>query len=139
MNPSTLTPDTLRDNAQSAVNEMANQAANSTDNAIRSTQRATHDLVDSAAGKMKAFSEEAAPMLNRAADRIANQASSLAQRGIDAVHQGSDQLRHSADQAGQRTIGYIKEEPLKAMLIAGATGAVLMALVSLLSQGRHRA
>jgi hypothetical protein len=33
-------------------------------------------------------------------------------------------------------VGYIKDEPVKAMLIAAATGAALMALVGLVSRSR---
>ena len=47
-------------------------------------------------------------------------------------------LRDSADAASNRTVGYIKDEPVKAVLIAAATGAALMALLSLVSHARHR-
>jgi ElaB/YqjD/DUF883 family membrane-anchored ribosome-binding protein len=40
---------------------------------------------------------------------------------------------------GDSTALYIKDEPLKAMLIAAAAGAALMALVGLLARSRDRA
>jgi ElaB/YqjD/DUF883 family membrane-anchored ribosome-binding protein len=39
--------------------------------------------------------------------------------------------------ATDSTVNYIKDEPLKAMLIAAATGAALMALMALLNRSRQ--
>jgi ElaB/YqjD/DUF883 family membrane-anchored ribosome-binding protein len=135
MNPSTISPYSNLDGTRQAATDMTNQAARTADDAIRGTQRMANEAADSMSNKVKELSAEAGPALSR----VAEQASEMAQRGIDAVRQGTQQLRVSADQASTRTIGYIKDEPLKAMLIAGATGAVLMALLSLLNQPRHRA
>ena len=72
-------------------------------------------------------------MLERASTHISN----LAHDGIDAVRGGSRHLRDSAQQASKQTVGYIRQEPVKAMLMAAATGAALMALVSLVTRSRH--
>jgi len=74
----------------------------------------------------------AAPMLERASHQI----SSLAHDGMDAVRDSSRQLRDSARKASKHTVGYIRQEPVKAMLLAAATGAALMALVSLVTRSR---
>lgn len=115
-------------------NNLADQAAHSADNAIRSTQRLANEALDGMAGKVGELRAEAAPLLSRASE----QASNMAHRGIDAMRHGSQQLRDSAEMASSRTLGFIKEEPVKAMLIAAASGAALMALLSLVSQSRHR-
>ena len=70
--------------------------------------------------------------------RAAEQASVLAQRSLDAVRQSKEQLREKALRASDGTVAYIKDEPVKAMLIAAATGAALMALVGLLSRPYRR-
>ena len=70
------------------------------------------------------------PMLKQAGE----QASRMAQRGLDALHDGSQNLRHRAQLVSDGTTGYIQAEPLKAMLIAAAAGAALMGLVSLLAR-----
>jgi len=72
----------------------------------------------------------AAPLLDRAAE----QANTLAKRSIDALRESSTHLLSKAQRASDSTVGYIKDEPVKAMLIAAATGAALMALVALLSR-----
>jgi ElaB/YqjD/DUF883 family membrane-anchored ribosome-binding protein len=77
---------------------------------------------------------QAAPLLGRATDQV----SALAQRGVDSVRDTSHQLRVKAAHASDNTMHYIKDEPVKSILIAAATGAALMALVSLISRSRDR-
>lgn len=67
---------------------------------------------------------------------IKEEASNLAHRGLDTVKDGALQLRDQAEHTGDLTVRYIQHEPVKAVLIAAATGAALMALVSLVSRSR---
>lgn len=76
--------------------------------------------------------DQAQPMLNR----VSEQAEAAARRGIDAVRESSHQLRERALQATDQTVAYVKDEPVKSMLIAAATGAVLMGLVTMLGRSR---
>ena len=69
-------------------------------------------------------------------DRAAEQASALTQRGLNAVHDSARQLRDKASRTGEVTTRYIQNDPLKAVLIAAATGAALMALLGLISRSR---
>ena len=71
------------------------------------------------------------------APHIAELAINHARKGIEAVRDGSQQLREKAQRATDSTVAYVKDEPIKAMLIAAATGAVLMGLISMLA-GRSR-
>ena len=116
-------------------NGLVDQVAQTADNAIRSTQHLANSALDSLAGSVQDVRHEAAPLLNRAGE----QASALAQRGVNAVRERSQKLRDSAVQAKDGAVLYIKDEPLKSMLIAAAAGAALMALVGLLSRSRDRA
>ena len=110
------------------------QASRSADQAIRATQHAANGAVDSAAGSLQDLRHQTVPMMERASA----QASAMAHRGIDSVRDGSHQLRVKAEHASGTTVAYIKDEPVKAVLIAAATGAVLMALVSLVTRSRDR-
>lgn len=121
-------------NTLAPSHNLADQAAQSADNAIRSTQRVTNDALDSLAGSVQGIRQQAAPMLDRASE----QASALAQRGVDGVRDASHQLQERFQNASNNTVGYIKDEPVKAMLIAAATGAALMAMISLVSHSRGR-
>ena len=114
---------------------LVDQAAQSADVAIQSTQRMAHEALDSLAGAVQDARQQAMPLLHRATE----QAGALAQRGVDSVRDASQQVRDKAQHVSQNTVSYIRDEPVKAMLIAAATGAALMALISLMSSSRdHR-
>jgi len=114
-------------------NALVDHAAEKADAAIRSTQRATNNALDGLSATVQDARSHVSPMLNRASE----QAAALAQRGIDAVRTSSQQVREKAVQATDVTAGYIRNDPIKAVLIAAATGAALMALVGLLSRSRR--
>ena len=113
-------------------NGLVDHAAHAADNAIKATQRLTNDALDGLAGSVQDARHEAAPLLNRASE----QASAYAQRGVNALRESTQAVRDSAVQASDRTVMYIKDEPLKAMLIAAATGAALMALLTMMGRSR---
>jgi ElaB/YqjD/DUF883 family membrane-anchored ribosome-binding protein len=80
------------------------------------------------------------PMIDRAAnaaDSAAHQAADAAKRGVAALHDTSQRLLDRAHHAQESTVTYIRGEPVKAMLIAAAAGATLMALVGLLTRSRN--
>lgn len=110
------------------------QASRSADQAIRATQRAATGAVDSAADSLQDLRHQTVPKLERASEQV----SAMAHRGIDRAREISHQLRIGARHASDSTINYVKEEPVKAVLIAAATGAVLLALVSLVTRSRER-
>ena len=110
------------------------QASNSADQAIRATQQAATGVVDSAASSLQDLRHKTAPMLERASEQV----SAMAHRGMDSVRETSHQLRVKAEHASESTVNYIREEPVKAVLIAAATGAALMALVTLVARSRDR-
>lgn len=70
-------------------------------------------------------------------ERAAERASEVTHHGLEAMRDSSRQLRDNALDASDRTVAYIKDEPVKAMLIAAASGAALMALITLISRSRH--
>lgn len=115
-------------------NGLTDQAARSADNAIRSTQRVANEAIDGLASSAQDLRNDVAPLINRAGE----QASALAQRGVNAVRESSQQIREKALRVSDSTVMYIKDEPLKSMLIAAATGAALMALVGMLSRSNNR-
>ena len=112
----------------------ADQAAQTADNAIKSTQRAANTALDSLANTVQDVRDQAAP----AYDRLKGQTQDLANRGMEALRDTTRQVRDTATKASDQTLGYIKDEPLKAVLIAAATGAALMALISLMSRSSNR-
>ncbi|MBC8057043.1 MAG: hypothetical protein H7Y61_10740 [Rhizobiales bacterium] len=116
------------------TSNFAEGAADSAHNALRSTQNVANAAFDRLNDKVDSARDQAVPLINR----LSSQAEAAARRGADAVKETSAQLREKALHAQDTTVGYIKDEPIKAMLIAAATGAALMALVRLASRSsRH--
>ncbi len=114
-----------------AGNNVVDQAAAAANQGIA----ATHHALDGLAGGVQSLRDQASPRL----DSAKTQASDMLHRSMDALRDGSHQVRAKAHQASESTTHYIQEEPVKAVLIAAATGAVLMALVSLLTRSRRDA
>jgi ElaB/YqjD/DUF883 family membrane-anchored ribosome-binding protein len=110
------------------------QASHSADQAIRATQQAANGAVSSVADSLQDLRHQATPALARAGEQV----SAMAQRGMDSVRETSHQLRAKAEHASETTVKYIRDEPFKSVLVAAATGAALMALISLMSRARNR-
>jgi ElaB/YqjD/DUF883 family membrane-anchored ribosome-binding protein len=116
--------------SSSAIDNAAKEA----DHALNSLKSNTSAAIDGFANGLNNLNEQAAPMLRSATE----QASAMAHRGVDAVRDGSVHMREAAQRVSDGTVSYIKGEPVKSMLIAAATGAALMAMVSLMSASRSR-
>ncbi len=119
---------------QEQTNRLADQVAESADHAIRSTQRVANEALDGMADTVQDIRHEAAPLLNRAAE----QASTLKQRGLDAVRNSSHQLQDKAQRASASTVKFVRDRPIRAMVIASAAGAALTAITGLFRRSRDR-
>jgi len=116
---------------QTATN-VGDDAASAADNALKSTQRATDQAFDALSNKVDDLRSQAGPMINR----MSAKAEDAAKRGMEVMRDTTQQLREKAQIAGDSTVAYVKDEPVKSMLIAAATGAVLMGLISLMGRSR---
>ena len=108
-------------NSSVQVNHLVDQAVQAAGQALADTQQRANGAVDGAVNSMA---------------QVGEQADALARRGADALGRGSQQLRQSARQAGDSTLDYIREEPVKAVLIAAAAGAALTVLARLVTRSR---
>ena len=77
--------------------------------------------------------DEAIPLLKDAVDQV----SALAQQCTAAARKEAHDLSLQAQSAKLATTRYIRNEPIKSVLVAAATGAALMALFSLLGHARN--
>lgn len=112
------------------VTKAADKAADRAQGAIRSTQNVANDGLDKLSNKVEDLRDETAPLI----DRWSEKAITTATRGADVVKEKSAKFKQKAVVAQDNTVGYIREEPMKSMLMAAATGAVLMALFTLMSR-----
>ena len=124
----------MSSNTHDAIDTLLDPAGRSVDEAIRSSQHAASAALDGMADAVQALRREIAPLIGRTAD----EATDLTHRGLAAVKDASHQVRAQAEHASERTLGYIRAEPVKATLIAAATGAALMGVVCLMSRTHAR-
>ena len=103
------------------ANKFVDQAAQSAREALLGGQRLAHATVDGASRQLDLASEKA---------------DALAHRASEALHRGTKQLRERAHQAGDSTVGYIRDEPVKAVLMAAATGVAFAVLLRWLARNR---
>jgi ElaB/YqjD/DUF883 family membrane-anchored ribosome-binding protein len=113
--------------------DTSNPVADSAYGAIGSTQSVDNPAFDRLADKVESAGVQAQPLIKT----LSSQAESTVNRSVNAVRDISAQLRETGMMASDSTAAYVKEEPLKAILIAAATGAALMALVKLMSRSRN--
>lgn len=91
-----------------STNDLADKAAESADAAIRSARQKAHDALDGLSNTMQSVKDQASATFEK--------------------------LRPQLDSVAS----YAKEEPTKALLIAAAAGAGVMALVALMARGSSR-
>jgi ElaB/YqjD/DUF883 family membrane-anchored ribosome-binding protein len=108
--------------------DLADKAANKIQGGIQDGQRAVNRAGDQISSKADEFRSEAQPLLKKAA----KQANAFAQSVGDARRQARD----AASQASESVIAYAKENPVKAILIATASGAVLATLFHAIFRSR---
>jgi ElaB/YqjD/DUF883 family membrane-anchored ribosome-binding protein len=117
-----------------AQNKPVDRAVTSADQAIRSTQRVANKALDGLAGTVQGLRDDATPMV----DRVAERARALARQGVDAVRDRSQHLSKRAHRVADSTRSYLRDEPVKSLLIAAATGAALMGVLAFLGATRRR-
>ncbi len=112
--------------------EALDKGASTAQGALRSTQRSVDSAFETMSDKIDEARGQVAPVLSK----VSSQAEAAARRGMEAVRDTSQQLRERAVQASDMTVAYVKDEPVKAMLIAAATGALLMGIISMMGRSR---
>jgi ElaB/YqjD/DUF883 family membrane-anchored ribosome-binding protein len=138
-NKTSVSPNSSLDHAgNSAIKALADadtvvdSALQSAEHAMQATQDLAQQALDSLGSGVQELRDKTFPMLHKAADSASN----FAHRSVDAVHHQSVRLRDQASLARANTSHYIREEPVKSVLMAAATGAALMALIGMFSRRR---
>ena len=106
------------------------QAESAIDHAADAVKQGAHDAIDKVQNGVDELSRAAPAALSRAAAQLEE----LTRRTLDKAREASTQVREQAHRAGDVTVGYIKDEPMKAMLIAAAAGAIAAGLFAWLTR-----
>ena len=122
-----------RMSAQSNVNDLADQAAGKADQALQSSRRLANNALDSLESGVDTMRDTVPAAFSRAAAQVEE----ITRRGLDRAKEASMGMRDQMHKAGDRTVGYIKDEPVKSVLIAAATGAAVALLVGWAMRSRH--
>ncbi|HQX59335.1 MAG TPA: hypothetical protein PLT77_09395, partial [Burkholderiaceae bacterium] len=110
-------------------------AAQAASRAIQSTQQACDGALERLDDKVHQLRTDAAPVIERAGEK----ADQWVQKGARQLNEGSRQLRAKAQYVAAESQQYVREQPVKSVLIAAGIGALLMGLISVLArQGSGR-
>lgn len=102
--------------------------------ALKAAERDAHAAIDSAVDGLASVYDDTKPLFKRVGER----ARGYATDGYDAARQTASDLRERSARAVDSTRGYVRDEPVKSLLIAAAVGAAVIALVEVVRVRRNR-
>lgn len=105
---------------------VADRATTKAHGMIDRARDTTGHALDALSGGVDSVGHRAPEVINR----VAAQVEDLARRGIDRARETSSQVREQVSLAGDRTVARIQDQPVKAVLIAAAIGALLTMFLS---------
>jgi ElaB/YqjD/DUF883 family membrane-anchored ribosome-binding protein len=118
----------------SGAKSMVDSVAQTAEQAIRSSQRAVNQAVDHGVDGIHALRART----GAAYDGLTAGAEQLSRRSLEVVREGAHRLRETSRHAADSTVGYIRDEPVKSVLLAAAAGAALLALATLFGRRAAR-
>lgn len=132
MTTTTHRPQDLADAVHGALggDGPADRAAARAERVIDHSRRAAHDALDALHQGVDDLGQGVPDALHRAASQVDD----LTRRSIEQARATARQVRQQVQHAGDRTVGYIRDEPVKSMLFAAAVGAVVAGLAAWMSR-----
>lgn len=83
------------------------------------------------------LADETLDQLHGTMDRTRAQVSDAARRSAERMRDWRDGMREQVGRAEERTVGYVKDEPLKSLALAAGFGALIALAVAAISRNRH--
>lgn len=111
----------------------AERAAERAERMVDNGRRSAHNALDA----LHQGVDDLGNTVPNALHRAAGQVDELTRRSIEQARATARQVRDQMHLAGDRTVTYIKDEPVKSMLIAAAAGAVFAAVATMLTRSRR--
>ena len=93
-------------------------------------------LADKAADKVQGSIRDAKQAAGPAVDNAINRVRSMGRQGMEAVGDAAQRTRDAASYASDSIVTYTRENPVKALLIAAASGALLLSLLNVIKSTR---
>jgi ElaB/YqjD/DUF883 family membrane-anchored ribosome-binding protein len=121
--------DTPSNTVTNSGKDMADTAASKIQSGIREAKRTVDKAGDRLSGKVGDLRTDSKPLIKQMKDR--------AQSFAEGVRDTGRQFRDSASRASDSVTSFTKENPVKAIFIAAASGAVLMTLFKAIARSRR--
>ena len=119
-------PSVFNPSSREFATDLAQKAVDKTDQAISATKHAVSDTAASVRDGLDQLQETSHSAMSYAA----HQAEDMANKGMQQARRAGTVIRDTAQETGDRTVAYIRDEPIKAVLIAAAAGALISMLLS---------
>ena len=113
-----------------SLDHLVERAAEQTGHAIDATTQAVSGAFDALQNGVDHLRTDMPGAMTRAAAQV----DELSHRGLKLARQTSADVREQVGRAGDRTVHYIQDQPVKSVLIAVAAGAALAAVVGLVAR-----
>lgn len=117
------------------VNELADRAATQAETAIDATRAVANDALDTLKSGVESARGQAPGFLTRAGGKV----EAFSRQTRDQAHDLGLRAKEGAERAHEATRAYIRDEPIKSVLIAAAAGAAVAGLLTWLSTSRRKA
>lgn len=115
-----------------AAQATAEKAADRVQGGIKNAQQAANAAGSAISNKVEGLRSSVAPAMHKAADQVEG----MAKQGMEAGAQAAQQAREYAAQTSDSIVKFTKENPVKALMLAVAGGALLATLIKVLSPSR---
>ena len=112
--------------------DWAHTAADKAQGSIRDAQQTANEAGEKLSAKVETARIQAAPSIKKVAD----QTQAVVRQGMQAVNTAAQQVRDTAMHASDSLVAFTKENPIKTVLIAAASGALLLTLYNALARSR---
>ena len=110
----------------------ADEAEGKMKGSIREAQHTANDAGEKLSHRVETARSRAALSIKKVAD----QAQAVVRQGMEAVNSATQQVRDTAVHASGSVVAFTKENPIKTILIAATSGALLLALFNALARAR---
>lgn len=115
------------------ANDLAERAGQTADEVLLAARRTTGDVADEVESGIDTLRQKVPQAISNAAAQVGD----AARRGVERARDAGAAVRDQAVHAGDQTVAYIKDEPVKSVLIAAAAGAFVTMLLTLMTSRRH--
>jgi ElaB/YqjD/DUF883 family membrane-anchored ribosome-binding protein len=112
---------------------LADKAADKTQSGFRTAQDIAKETGNVLSSKLEDVRSDAGTAVRKGARRVR----AARQQGLDAITDMAGQAREVASHATDSIVAYTKKNPVKALAIAAASGAVLYTMIKALSPSRE--